>query len=369
MELVIENLKVKLQKEEILHGINLKIEDGSFVSLLGASGCGKTTLLKSIAGLLKTESGDILMAEESIVKMLPEKRGTVIVFQDLRLFPHMTVEQNIRFPMELQKISKQQQEETVTRLLEDVRLAGFEKRKICQLSGGQRQRVALARALAANPKILLLDEPFSGLDEKLRLEMGDLIKRLHKEWGITTVLVTHDKREALQMSDKIALMSQGSVLQYDTPENIFYHPVSKEVADYFGKANYIEGTIENGVFQSNDGMVEIKSVQEQKAIMGKMQAMIRPFLVKLEKVDKTHKVDKIDKRNSTRVDHLQNKSAGRGKITDISFMGDMVEVTVETKKGSVLSLIRYEELVERGLKRGCEVNLVIGEEHIVFFEI
>ena len=228
MELTIDNLKVKLQKEEILHGINLKIEDGSFVSLLGASGCGKTTLLKSIAGLLETESGDILMDGKSIVKLAPEKRGTIIVFQDLRLFPHMTVEQNICFPMELKKIPKEQQKETVTRLLEDVRLAGYEKRKIRQLSGGQRQRVALARALAANPKILLLDEPFSGLDG-----------------GITTVLVTHDKREALQMSDKIALMSGGHVLQYDTPENIVASPESKEVAEYFGKANYVKRTADN----------------------------------------------------------------------------------------------------------------------------
>lgn len=245
MELTIDNLKVKLQKEEILHGINLKIEDGRFVSLLGTSGCGKTTLLKSIAGLLETESGDILMDGNSIVKLPPEKRGTIIVFQDLRLFPHMTVEQNICFPMKLKKIPKEQQKETVTRLLEDVRLAGYEKRKICQLSGGQRQRVALARALAANPKILLLDEPFSGLDEQLRLEMGELVKRLHKEWGITTVLVTHDKREALQLSDKIALMSKGNVLQYDTPENIVAHPASKEVAEYFGKANYVKRTADN----------------------------------------------------------------------------------------------------------------------------
>lgn len=330
MELSIDNLKVKLQKEEILHGINLKIEDGSFVSLLGASGCGKTTLLKSIAGLLEIESGDIKMDGNSIVKMLPEKRGTVIVFQDLRLFPHMTVEQNICFPMELQKVSKEKQKETVVRLLEDVRLAGYEKRKIRQLSGGQRQRVALARALAANPKILLLDEPFSGLDEQLRLEMGELVKRLHKEWKITTVLVTHDKREALQMSDKIALMSQGNVLQYDAPEKIFYHPISKEVADYFGKANYVKTTIENK----------------------EVQAMIRPFAVRLKKVDNS-----------------QEKEKNCGKITDISFMGDMAEVVVETENGSILSLMRYEELLEKGLEKGCEAVIAINEKNVVFFEI
>lgn len=245
MELIIDNLKVNLQKEEILHGVNLKIENGSFVSLLGASGCGKTTLLKSIAGLLENSSGDILMNGESIVKLPPEKRGTIIVFQDLRLFPHMTVEENICFPMGLQKISKEKQKETVAKLLESVRLAGYEKRKIRRLSGGQRQRVALARALAANPKVLLLDEPFSGLDEQLRLEMGELVKRLHKEWKITTVLVTHDKREALQMSDKIALMNKGYLLQYDTPEVLLTKPACKEVEAYFGKASFIKRTGSN----------------------------------------------------------------------------------------------------------------------------
>lgn len=339
MELVIDNLKVNLQKEEILHGINLIIEDGSFVSLLGASGCGKTTLLKSIAGLLETESGDIRMNGNSIVKMPPEKRGTIIVFQDLRLFPHMTVEQNICFPMELQKVPKEEQKETVSRLLEDVRLAGYEKRKIRQLSGGQRQRVALARALAANPKVLLLDEPFSGLDEQLRLEMGELVKRLHKEWEITTVLVTHDKREALQMSDKIALMSKGTILQYDTPENIFYHPVSKEVADYFGKANYVERMVGNK----------------------KILAMIRPFAVTLEKQDVI--------KNGMPVDKLQNKGTNCGIITDISFMGDVAEVVVATENESILSSMPYEELVKKQLIKGCEVKLIMNEKNMIFFEM
>lgn len=305
MELTIEKLKVKLQKDEILHEVSLKIEDGQFVSLLGASGCGKTTLLKSIAGLLDVESGDIRLEHQSIVKVPPEQRGTVIVFQDLRLFPHMTVEKNIAFPMELQKVPKNVQKETVKRLLDAVQLPGYERRKIKEMSGGQRQRVALARALAANPKILLLDEPFSGLDERLRLEMGSLVKRLHQEWKITTILVTHDKREALQMSDKIALMSDGRILQYDTPREIYYHPISQTVAEYFGKTNYVDGV------------------------------MIRPSGIQI-----------IDK-------------DGENEIIDISFMGETAEVTLQTPKGQLISMIRSDELYEKDLNVGSKVKITI----------
>lgn len=251
MSLSIENLKVVLQKKEILHGVNLNIQEGEFISLLGASGCGKTTLLKSIAGLLEIEKGEIKIRGKSILAIPPEKRGTVIVFQDLRLFPHMTVEKNIMFPMELRKVPKEERRKTVKRLLEAVQLEGFEKRKIREMSGGQMQRVALARALAADPTVLLLDEPFSGLDEKLRGEMGGIVKKLHEEWKITTILVTHDIREALQMSDRIAWMDSGNILQYDTPQNMMEHPANEKVKEYFGRMNYVEGIVKDGRFKSS----------------------------------------------------------------------------------------------------------------------
>lgn len=250
MSLSIENLKVVLQKKEILHGVSLDTKEGEFISLLGASGCGKTTLLKSIAGLLEVEEGEIEIRGKSILAVPPEKRGTVIVFQDLRLFPHMTVEKNIMFPMELRKVPKEEQRKRVKRLLEAVQLDGFEKRKMREMSGGQIQRVALARALAADPMILLLDEPFSGLDEKLRGEMGRLVKKLHEEWKITTILVTHDIREALQMSDRIAWMDAGNILQYDTPQELIEHPANEKVKEYFGRMDYVEGIVKDGRFKS-----------------------------------------------------------------------------------------------------------------------
>ena len=336
MSLTVENLKVVLQKKVILHGISLDIREGEFISLLGASGCGKTTLLKSIGGLLEIEQGDIRIKNASVVGIPPEKRGTVIVFQDLRLFPHMTVGQNIAFPMELQKAPKRVQKETVKKLLEEVQLSGFENRKIKEISGGQMQRVALARALAANPRVLLLDEPFSGLDECLRLEMGNLVKKLHQERKITTILVTHEKREAMQMSDRIALMSQGRILQYDTPRNMFRHPTSRAVAEYFGRVNYVKGRIENHRFCSR--LFEMNAELED----GDYEAMIRPFSVKLER-------------------------EGAYIISEITFMGELAEVKIEVPDGMILSQIMSHELEGLGLKKGDRAGIFIEENGVNWF--
>lgn len=309
MSLTIENLEVTLQKEEILHGISLDIPDGAFVSLLGASGCGKSTLLKCIAGLLEPQNGKIWIDGKEMRHVSPEKRGAVIVFQDLRLFPHMTAGKNIAFPMSIQKMPKEQQRRRVRQLLEDVRLSGYGNRRIREMSGGQMQRVALARALAAEPKLLLLDEPFSGLDEKLRMEMGELVRKLHRENGLTTVLVTHDKQEALKFSDRIALMSDGNILQYDTPREIFRHPVSREAADYFGRMNYIQ----NG-----------------EEVIG-----VRPFDIRIL------------------------PSGEDCRVKEIAFMGETAEVILDTPKGEVFCTVVSKELEEMDLTPGSSVGMEI----------
>ena len=220
------------------------------MTLLGPSGCGKSTLLKSVSGLLETDGGDVLIDGASVIKLPAEKRGAVIVFQDLRLFPHLSVEGNIEFPMKLQGVPKARREARVKSLLEMVRLPGMEKRRMSQLSGGQMQRVALARALAARPRMLLLDEPFSSLDEELRSEMDDFVKELHRRSDITIVMVTHDKREALSISDRIALMIDGRIVQVDTPEEMYMHPANKGVSDYWGGCCYLSGRVESGTFVS-----------------------------------------------------------------------------------------------------------------------
>lgn len=334
--LSVEQLRVSLQGEEILRGLSLRAERGAFVSLLGESGCGKSTLLKSIAGLIEAASGEIRLDGRSLLTVSPEKRGTVIVFQDLRLFPHMTVEKNIAFPMELRGLSREQQRKEAERLLDEVQLTGYGRRKIRELSGGQMQRVALARALAAEPSVLLLDEPFSGLDERLRAEMGSLVRRIHRERKITTILVTHDSREALQMSDRIVLMKEGSVLQCGTPEELFWRPASREAAEYFGRANYLRGTAQGGIFDCGF----LKAPLSASGREGECEAMIRPFSIKL---------------------------TGQGDflIREIIFMGETAEILLDTPQGEIRSQMMSREFERLGLKKGSRAGIEIEEAYCI----
>lgn len=339
MSLKLENIKVNMGGNEILHNINLSMNKGEFISLLGPSGCGKSTLLKSIAGLNDLQEGKVILFGNEIQNIPPEKRGTVIVFQDLRLFPHLSVEKNIAFAMNLNKVNKKKQKEVVKKLLKDVQLEGFENRKIKELSGGQMQRVALARALAANPNILLLDEPFSGLDEKLRIEMGQLVKKLQRENNMTMILVTHDKNEALQLSDRIALMMHGDIVQYDTSYNIYTSPSSKEVANYFGKNNYFIGTVENKIFKSD--YFEVKCDKND----GNYEAMIRPASIIID----------------------NNKSDFQ--IEEITYLGDFVEITLKKDEKEILVKSSADILSKDCFKIGNKVGIIIKEEEITYFEI
>lgn len=338
MSLRITELSVDLQKNSILKHINLEINTGEFISLLGASGCGKTTLLKSIAGLLDVKEGDIQINGKSIMKQPPEKRGTVIVFQDLRLFPHMTVEQNIGFTMDIKKVSKEIKKKRVAELLHAVQLEGFEKRKIREMSGGQKQRVALARALAADPKILLLDEPFSSLDENLRCEMAELVRKLHREMGLTVVMVTHDKEEAMKVSDYIALMKDGEVLQYDNPEVMFYHPVSKAVADYMGQTNYIRGKVSDGRFVS-----PVTEFGTEKSD-GEYELMVRPSAVKLTR-----------------------EGGCRYDIEEVLFEGETAEVSLRLNEERLTAWMLYKEWNTLSAKEGEQIGVLINTEDGILF--
>ena len=250
MKLEIQNLTAGYDQDVILKDFSLSVEEGEFLSLLGPSGCGKSTLLKTIAGIVPAKKGSICLDGQDITNLPIHKRGTTVLFQDMRLFPHKSVAENVAFPLKMKGVPKEKRIKTAEALLEKVQLAGFGSRRPMELSGGQQQRVALARALAAKPKLLLLDEPFSALDENLREDMRSLVLQLKQEFRMTVILVTHDREEALSMSDRIALMFEGALIQTGTPKEVYTRPATRQAADYFGNCVYIRGRAENGRFRA-----------------------------------------------------------------------------------------------------------------------
>ena len=331
MSLSVKGLNVSYGKNHILKDINLEIENGEFVSILGKSGCGKTTLIKSIAGLLETDNGDINIFDKNVAGLPPEKRQTVIVFQDLRLFPHMNVEDNIAFAMKLKKMDKAVIKEKVERLLAQVRLSGFGKRKVSRLSGGQMQRVALARALGAEPKLLLLDEPFASLDEDLRKEMGELVRRLHRENGITTVMITHDKEEAMELSDRLALMEEGRILAFDSPEGLYNRPKDVKIAGMLGDVNLFPGRVDESTFTS-----DIISFNTDKKA-GEYKLLLRPSELTVNKSE---------------------KMGIKVRLKQTSFRGEITELILEAGDNEYKVRLPHGEYIGLGIKNGDEVGLI-----------
>ena len=306
--LSVTGLCLSYGKESVLKDISFSLKAGEFISLFGPSGCGKSSILKSIAGLLPIDSGAIEIGGSDVTELLPERRGTVIVFQDLRLFPHMTAAQNLCFPMQLRGVPRAEQNERAEALLKEVQLPGLGSRRVSELSGGQQQRVALARALAASPRILLLDEPFSGLDEALRREMGQLVRRIHKERGLSTILVTHDREEAMQLSDRIALIKEGHLLQYDTPRLLYQKPQSREAAVYLGEASFIRGVVRDGVFSCP--LFSLRTAHGD----GVCEAVVRPGAAEVSVRAEARKADntqEAEKKTSAR-EYTGNEYTGDG---------------------------------------------------------
>jgi iron(III) transport system ATP-binding protein len=242
-DLRLENLGKRFGNTKAVDSLDLEIHDGEILTLLGPSGCGKTTTLRCIAGLLKPDEGEIYLGDRRITDLPPEKREVGLVFQNYALWPHMTVHQNLGFGLQLKRVPKEKAKKRVDEALAMVRLSGFEQRYPRQLSGGQQQRVALARALVIEPSLLLLDEPLSNLDAQLREEMRFEIRELQKKLGVTSVYVTHDQAEALVLSDRIAILHQGKLVQVGTPEEIYNHPGNKFVAGFIGLTSFVEGRV------------------------------------------------------------------------------------------------------------------------------
>ena len=277
MSIEIQNINKFYGATQALFDVSLSIRKGEFVTLLGPSGSGKTTLLKIIAGFESVSSGSITMGGSDVTALPPEKRNFGLVFQGYALFPHMSVYDNIAYPLKVRRISRNEIDARVKAMLDLVQLGRFSSRRPSELSGGQQQRVALARALVFKPDLLLLDEPMSALDKKLRIDLQDELREIHRTLGTTFINVTHDQEEAMHMSDRIAVMNHGRIEQYDTSFNLYRLPNSRFVADFIGKSNILSGKIshqgEACVFQAD--RIHIPLV-ERLASQGDAMIMIRP---------------------------------------------------------------------------------------------
>ena len=310
----LENIRKSFDSVKVLDGFSLSVNKGEFISLLGASGCGKTTILRLIAGLEQADEGRIFIDGKDVTLLKPDKRKVNMVFQNYALFPFMNVEENVGYSLKIKKTEKNKISEEVREALRMVRLSGYEKRMPSQLSGGQKQRVAIARAIVNKSDILLLDEPLSALDAGLRQQMQTELKQLQRELGITFVYITHDQEEALNMSDRIVVMNKGRIEQIGKPEEIYYRPDTVYVAEFVGKANILKGKITDpehvklmdtevpvhtGKF-SGETFIAVRSehvkVSEEKipnGVSGKVISKI--FVVGMEKLT----IELTDKNNNT----------------------------------------------------------------------
>ena len=255
MRVVLDHVTKRFADVTAVSEFSATLEDGELVSLLGPSGCGKSTLLNMLSGILPVSGGRIYFDDQDVTGMPPEKRGIGLVFQNYALYPHMTVMGNICFPLETQRVPKAERIERANEIARLVHVDMLMNRKPSELSGGQQQRVAIARALVKNPRLLLLDEPLSNLDARLRLEMREELRRIQQRTGVTTIFVTHDQEEALSISDRIVLMKAGVLQQNDLPQSLYNEPANQFVADFLGNPpiNNLPGTVEDGAFVAADG--------------------------------------------------------------------------------------------------------------------
>ena len=366
ISLEIKEIKKSFTEEEaVLDNISLKISKGEFITLLGSSGCGKTTTLRIIAGLEQPDAGSVWLDGREVTGLEPNQRNVNTVFQNYALFPHMNVEENIGYGLKLKKVPKSEIRKKVSQMLELVQLEGYEKRKPSELSGGQKQRVAIARALVNNPEVLLLDEPLGALDLQLRRAMQIELKHLQKKLGITFIYITHDQEEAINMSDRIAVMKDGRIEQIGTPDEIYNHPKTSYVATFVGNANILHGVAEsiqgeNAIVKiGNDRViVKLETSQQNTEDTGgkqhlsageKVTLAVRSENILLQEAavigdtgtDYRDAVD-ISVADGSLDAHNKNSVSGlQATVTEKNFAGGQLRVTLKLSDGTQLIASRY----------------------------
>ena len=351
----LENLNIHYEDFHAVKGVDLSIGDGEIVTLLGPSGCGKTSILRSIAGFIIPSDGKVILENEDITLLPPQKRDMGMIFQNYALWPHMTVKENIGYGLKIRKLPSKEIEEKVMNLVKQVQLEGHETKYPGQLSGGQQQRVALARALAIEPTILLCDEPLSNLDFKLRVELRTEIRDVAKKFGVTVVYVTHDQTEALAISDSIAVMNFGNVVQLGTPLEIFSNPNSHFVGRFVGQNNLLNGQITNS--KNNIAHITLSSGDVVEQLLEKSYENKNVKLI-IRHDDLILSFDKND------------KNLISGKLSYKAYMGNFLQIEIDLNDGSkIMANIsdHLEKLVSMEL--GSEISLqMISNKALVFDE-
>ena len=351
--------------EAVLDNISLEISKGEFITLLGSSGCGKTTTLRIIAGLEQPDAGSVWLDGREVTGLEPNQRDVNTVFQNYALFPHMNVAENIGYGLKLKKVPKSEIRKKVSQMLELVQLEGYEKRKPSELSGGQKQRVAIARALVNNPKVLLLDEPLGALDLQLRRAMQIELKHLQKKLGITFIYITHDQEEAINMSDRIAVMKDGRIEQIGTPDEIYNHPKTSYVATFVGNANILHGAAEsiqgqNAIVKIGNDKVIVKLETSQQntedtggkqhlAAGEKVTLAVRSENILLQEAavignTGTDNGDTVDISVAGGISDIHDANSISGlqaTVTEKNFAGGQLRVTLKLSDGTQLIASRY----------------------------
>lgn len=357
--LELRNLTRRFGDFVAVDNVSLSISKGEFFTLLGPSGCGKTTLLRMIAGFDTPDSGQILLDGNDITQLAPEKRPIHTVFQSYALFPHMTVAQNIAFPLKMAKVAPSEISNRVNQAIEEVRLSAFAQRYPHELSGGQKQRVALARGLINRPRLLLLDEPLGALDAKLREDLQRELIHVQKEIGITFIFVTHSQDEALALSQRIAVMNQGQVEQIDEPSIIYSQPVSRFVADFIGKINLLDARVTQ--LTGTTATLQVESLGEislpanGKVTMGdKGVIAIRPEQISVRSISET----------------LESSHSFVGKVLDFLYVGDVTTYVIELANGARVEALLANAMpgVARFFEVGDTVTVTWQETAVQFLK-
>ncbi|MFG0328835.1 MAG: ABC transporter ATP-binding protein [Phycisphaerales bacterium] len=347
----LEGVRKEYGSTVAVDSVSLRIEAGELFFLLGPSGCGKTTLLRMIAGFVEPTAGRIRLGDHDVTDLPPEKRNTGMVFQSYALWPHMTVAENVAFGLDVRKVSRKERSDRVMKALRTVRMQDYAARRPNELSGGQQQRVALARALVIEPRVLLLDEPLSNLDAKLRTEMRLEIRRICKEIGITTVYVTHDQKEALSMADGVAVMRQGRIVQMGPPKDLYDRPFSRFVADFLGETNFVAAEVEdasNGelILDTSAGSLRSTAFNESTPRSGNVTCSIRPEACQLRRES-----------NGSPAPNVL-----RGTLRQSVYLGEIAQHHIELPGEVTLKVF---ELNPRDLAVGEAVQIVVDPHDIV----